>query len=177
MTIHDYPPSALTPHYLSVQEQDAPLIVLEALFDFAHLPSLRLMLWEWLSVTIKGSYNHKDCNYRQRDSIVLCYDKMLKLIEASWLLVKQCEPVPNHEQISDTTISSSSEGLYAEVEKFFQAHPPARLLSTVRMVLLEYIGSEFQIGVPLGVKTIMWDFSDLFELLEKAAKHFPLVEE
>ena len=171
MPTNNYTTSAPPSPILTAEEQHDPTIVLRNLFDFAHLPSLRAMLWNWLSVTVKSSFNKKDCDYRQRDNIVLLYEKLQCLLEASWLLTRQNTAAPAS---TAPPISRKDDSeLQLKIEEFFQAHPPARLHSTIRQVLLEYIGHSFEIAVPSHLQTMMWDFSDLFDLLDFAAKHFP----
>ncbi len=70
---------------LNKEEISDPQLVIAELFDFAHLPELKQMLWEWLKATVSGSYN-KTLSKRERASILLLYEYMEKLIEANHLL-------------------------------------------------------------------------------------------
>jgi len=70
---------------LKKDEISNPEMVIAELFDFAHLPELKQMLWEWLKATVSGSYN-KTLSKRERASILLLYEYMEKLIEANHLL-------------------------------------------------------------------------------------------
>lgn len=70
---------------LTKEEMTKPTLVLAELFDFAHLPDLKLMLWEWLKATVTGSYN-KTLSKREKASILLLYEYMEKLLEANHLL-------------------------------------------------------------------------------------------
>jgi hypothetical protein len=47
---------------LSEEEINDPYLVIDELFDFAELNDARELLWEWLKVTVTGTY-HK--NFRQ----------------------------------------------------------------------------------------------------------------
>lgn len=73
---------------LNKGQADNPQQVLADLFDFAHLPELKQMLWDWLKTTVTGSYN-KTLNNRERATIVLLYEYLDKLLEANYQL--QCE--------------------------------------------------------------------------------------
>ncbi|MFZ6024835.1 MAG: hypothetical protein ACOYVG_10345 [Bacteroidota bacterium] len=70
---------------LNKDEISNPQLVIAELFDFAHLPELKQLLWEWLKATVSGSYN-KTLSKRERASILLLYEHMEKLIEANHLL-------------------------------------------------------------------------------------------
>ena len=70
---------------LSREEMSNPQQVLAELFDFAHLPELKQMLWEWLKTTVTGTY-HKTLSSRERASILLLYEYLDKLLEANYLM-------------------------------------------------------------------------------------------
>lgn len=70
---------------LTREEINNPQLVLAELFDFAHLPELKIMLWNWLKTTVTGSYN-KTLTNRERAAILLLYEYMEKLLEANHLL-------------------------------------------------------------------------------------------
>lgn len=70
---------------LTQEEINNPHLVVAELFDFAHLPELKKMLWEWLKATVSGSYT-KTFNSRERSSILILYEYMQKMIEANHLL-------------------------------------------------------------------------------------------
>lgn len=70
---------------LNKEEINNPQLVLTELFDFAHLPELKILLWNWLKATVTGSYN-KTLNNRERASILILYEYMEKLLEANHLL-------------------------------------------------------------------------------------------
>jgi hypothetical protein len=70
---------------LTREEINNPQLVLAELFDFAHLPELKKMLWNWLKTTVTGSYN-KTLTNRERAAILLLYEYMEKLLEANHLL-------------------------------------------------------------------------------------------
>ncbi|MBW0177778.1 hypothetical protein [Sediminibacterium sp.] len=70
---------------LTREEINNPQLVLAELFDFAHLPELKIMLWDWLKTTVTGSYN-KTLTNRERAAILLLYEYMEKLLEANHLL-------------------------------------------------------------------------------------------
>lgn len=80
--IHHEEPALPT---LTKEEINHPQLVLAELFDFAHLPELKKMLWEWLKATVTGSYN-TTLSKREKASILLLYEYMEKLLEANYLL-------------------------------------------------------------------------------------------
>ncbi len=86
---------------LTKEESDNPQQVLAELFDFAHLPELKQLLWDWLKTTVTGSYN-KTLNNRERSNILLLYEYLDKLLEANHLLhseLKKQEENKKEEQV------------------------------------------------------------------------------
>ncbi len=67
------------------QEGLQPEKVIQELFDFARLPELREMLWEWLKATVTGSYPKK-LTYSEREAILVMYEKMETLLLAASML-------------------------------------------------------------------------------------------
>ena len=67
-------------HLLNSQEKADPYLVIEELFDFAHLPDIREILWAWLKATVTGSYPKK-LTHSERAEILDLYEKLEKLIE------------------------------------------------------------------------------------------------
>lgn len=76
---------------LSSEEIANPQLVFEELFDFAHLPEARSMLWDWLKATVTGTYP-EDLSKEERNNILFLYEKMEKLIEAAYLLKEKPAP-------------------------------------------------------------------------------------
>lgn len=70
---------------LSSKEIADPQLVIDELFDFAHLPEIRELLWEWLKVTVTGTY-HKELNASERSTILTLYEKLSKLVEAAHVM-------------------------------------------------------------------------------------------
>lgn len=70
---------------LSSKEIADPQLVIDEFFDFAHLPEVRELLWEWLKVTVTGTY-HKELNTSERTTILTLYEKLSKLVEAAHIL-------------------------------------------------------------------------------------------
>ncbi len=85
----DYPEWKMYPRSLTNEEQGDPSVVLEELFDFAHLPEWRLLLWDWLKITVSGSYNTESITSSERASILFVYEKLQELMEASHLMYTQ----------------------------------------------------------------------------------------
>jgi HEPN domain-containing protein len=73
------------PCRLSGEEVNDPYLVLDQLFDFAHLPQVRGFLWDWLRLTVTGGYNRK-AGFRSRTSVLIMYEFMEKLVEAAHIL-------------------------------------------------------------------------------------------
>lgn len=80
MSIQDYPAAELEPRKLSKEEIANPYEVIGELFSYGNLPQLREALWEWLKLTVSGSYHHE--SRRDRANMLHLYEKMEKLIEA-----------------------------------------------------------------------------------------------
>jgi len=77
--------------YLTKEEIANPNLVIDELFDFAHLPDVRELLWEWLKTTVTGSYT-KTLTAREREAIIILYEKMEKLVEAAHVLHEFNQP-------------------------------------------------------------------------------------
>jgi hypothetical protein len=70
---------------LSKKEIANPYLVIEELFDFAHLPDVREMMWDWMKTTIAGGF-HKSLNSSERYAMITLYEKLYKLTEAVHIL-------------------------------------------------------------------------------------------
>jgi len=70
---------------LSPAEIRDPRMVIDELFDFADLEDIRNLLWEWLKATISGGY-HKELHRHDKQAILVLYEKLEKLVEASYVL-------------------------------------------------------------------------------------------
>lgn len=86
----EYPEWEMQPRLLNKEEVTDPGIVLDEVFDYAHLPEWRSLLWEWLKITVSGTYNTESAEY-DRSSILYMYEKLQKLIEAAHLMYVQQE--------------------------------------------------------------------------------------
>ena len=75
-----FPPQNLTP-----AEIDNPHQVIYELFDFAHLPRIRELLWEFFKTAVTGNYSH-DLHRRERELLVTMYEKIEKLVEAAHII-------------------------------------------------------------------------------------------
>lgn len=100
------------PRILTDKEIAEPMIVVNEVFDYAHLPDLRNTLWEWLKTTVSGNFNKKSLHYKDRESLLAFYEKIQKLLEASHLLlVAQRLTTPakqNHTDFSSSTKNNST---------------------------------------------------------------------
>jgi len=81
-----YPEWDMYSRLLTNEEHADPDLVLEEIFDFAHLPEWRNILWNWLKITVSGSYNTEATTPSERASILFVYEKLQRLIEASHLI-------------------------------------------------------------------------------------------
>jgi hypothetical protein len=75
-----FPPQKLTPSEIANPHQ-----VIYELFDFAHLPRIRELLWEFFKTTVIGNYTH-ELHRRERELLVMVYEKIEKLIEAAHII-------------------------------------------------------------------------------------------
>lgn len=73
------------PYSLSKEEMENPYLVIDEIFDFAHLPDAKEILWEWMKTTVTGNF-HKSLNAREREAILVLYEKLDRLLEAAYLL-------------------------------------------------------------------------------------------
>lgn len=74
-----------SPQKLSSAEIANPHQVIYDLFDFAHLPRIRELLWEFFKTTVIGNYTH-DLHRRERELLVTMYEKIEKLVEAAHII-------------------------------------------------------------------------------------------
>jgi hypothetical protein len=72
-------------HFLNPEEIDDPRLAFRELFDFADIDDARQLLWQWLKVTVAGTY-HKELGSSEKAAILALYEKMAKLIEAAYLI-------------------------------------------------------------------------------------------
>ena len=70
---------------LSKKEIADPYLVIDELFDFAHLPDIQELLWGWLKTTVTGTY-HKNLTASERSAMIDMYEKMEKLVEAAHVI-------------------------------------------------------------------------------------------
>jgi hypothetical protein len=70
---------------LSQAEMNDPHRVIDELFDFADLPDVRELLWNWLKTTVTGTYP-KNLSATERSVILTLYEKLEKLVEANHVM-------------------------------------------------------------------------------------------
>lgn len=58
--------------------------------------------------------------------------------------------------------------LAAALHRFFTTHRAASVGKNLRCMLLDYLACELRIGVPFYLDELLWQLSELFELLELA---------
>ncbi|AEW00265.1 hypothetical protein A4D02_23330 [Niastella koreensis] len=79
------PKRVTPPQKLTSEEIANPHQVIYELFDFAHLPRIRELLWEFFKTTVIGNYTH-DLHRRDRELMVTIYEKIEKLVEAAHII-------------------------------------------------------------------------------------------
>jgi len=79
------PKRVILPQKLTQEEIANPLQVIYDLFDFAHLPRIRELLWEFFKTTVIGNYTH-DLHRRERELLVTMYERIEKLVEAAHII-------------------------------------------------------------------------------------------
>jgi HEPN domain-containing protein len=87
MRVKDFNKWDMQPRLLTEEEIADPMMVVNEVFDYAHLPDLRNTLWEWLKTTISGNFNKSSLHFRDRESLIAFYEMMEKLLEAAHLLL------------------------------------------------------------------------------------------
>lgn len=98
MPIQDYQPSEFEPRWLTKEQIADPLRVVDDLFSYGHLPEVREKLWEWLRLTVTGSFHREE--WDERVNILYLYEKICKLIEAAHILHRQRESGKFENEIS-----------------------------------------------------------------------------
>lgn len=86
MPLPDYPSREMEPRKLTAEQVANPMLVVHALFDFAHLPQLREMLWHLLRAVVTGSY--ASLPQDEKNDLLYFYEQLEKLMEAAHLLHK-----------------------------------------------------------------------------------------
>lgn len=77
--------SAFQPQKLTKEEISDPYQVIYDLFDFAHLPRVRELLWEFFKTAVTGNYSH-ELQRRERSLMVTIYERIEKLVEAAHII-------------------------------------------------------------------------------------------
>ncbi|WP_315821290.1 hypothetical protein [Paraflavitalea speifideaquila] len=74
-------------HKLTKQEQENPILVLDAFFDNYHLKDVREALWNWLSAGLtSNNSNFRDS--RERSNLLFLYEHLESLTEAAWIILQ-----------------------------------------------------------------------------------------
>jgi hypothetical protein len=87
ISIYDYPSAELEPRKLGKKEIEDPYQVINSFFDYSHLPQVKEHLWEWLSLTVCGSYYRKP--RIEKANVLYFYEKIELSIEAVHILHKR----------------------------------------------------------------------------------------
>jgi len=87
MPIEDFPPTEFVPQRLTKEEIENPYKVIYSLFDFAHLPQIREILWDILKTIVSGNWN--SLSIEDRSDTLYFFEKLGKLIEAAHIIHQQ----------------------------------------------------------------------------------------
>jgi hypothetical protein len=87
MVQQEYPPAQSVSGKLTKEEMENPYLVIEELFTYADVADVKEWLWDWLKMTVSGSF-HKESR-RDRGNVMDCYERMERLVEAVGVLYKQ----------------------------------------------------------------------------------------
>jgi hypothetical protein len=71
---------------LSEEEIKNPHLVIHQFFDYAGLDDLRGYLWEWLKLSVTGTFNTRMVDKYKRYDLLLFYEHIEKLIEATYII-------------------------------------------------------------------------------------------
>jgi hypothetical protein len=97
MPLTQYPEWESYSRKLSKEEVEHPELVLDELFDYAHLPDVRELLWLWLKTTVNGDFA-EGLDHQERVSILFFYEKIERLVEAAHILHMRSKKSPPVDQ-------------------------------------------------------------------------------
>jgi hypothetical protein len=86
MPITRFPDFELKPRHLDEQEREHPCLVFFRMFDYNHLPAIREDLWNWLVLTVTGTFNSDQYESHLREKTLLLYEHLQKVIEAAHIM-------------------------------------------------------------------------------------------
>jgi hypothetical protein len=66
---------------------ETPFQVIDNLFVYAHLHELEAELWEWMKLTVSGTWHKQKPS--MRSDILFLYEKMVELVRAAHALNEQ----------------------------------------------------------------------------------------
>lgn len=90
---NDFPRVEYPTHKLSEDEIENPYLVLDEFFTFVHLPDIRQELWEWLKLTVCGSYHEQSCT--DKINLIYLYEQVDKLMEAVHIINQRKKERPS----------------------------------------------------------------------------------
>jgi hypothetical protein len=82
---YQYPSWELHPRKLTQQEADKPFMVVNDFFDYASLPQVRDLMWQWLETTVTGSFA-EELTGPERARVLVFFQQLEKLIEAAHVI-------------------------------------------------------------------------------------------
>jgi len=85
MALVDYSEFELKPRKLSTEEIKNPVMGLDVLFDYEHLPQWRDSLWTLFKTTVLGdAYNNLELI--ERNNLLTFYEQLEKLVELAHII-------------------------------------------------------------------------------------------
>lgn len=74
---------------LSEEEISDPWLVIHGFFDYSGIDSVKENMWEWLKITVSGTFSSDMLSKGRRYDMIYLYEHVEKLIEAVHILYKQ----------------------------------------------------------------------------------------
>jgi hypothetical protein len=71
---------------LEEEEIKDPYLVILRFFDYADLASIREYLWNWLKISVSGTFNTKMITKHERYDMIYFFEHIEKLVEAVHLI-------------------------------------------------------------------------------------------
>ena len=68
------------------EEVRDPYLVITRFFDYADVNSVREYLWDWLKITVSGTFNTNIINKHQRYDMIYFFEHLEKLVEATYAI-------------------------------------------------------------------------------------------
>jgi hypothetical protein len=93
MPLSDYPAWELEPRKLSPEEIADPTLVINAFFDYGHIPQIRADFWNFFKTLVAGTYN--DLKRSEKNDFIALYERLERLVEAAHILHRKGVNLPH----------------------------------------------------------------------------------